>query len=102
MTGVQTCALPIFSVLPGLGLLAGSCCPHYDGEPERRPAFHDFIASGEIATGIAIDDGAAAHFIGTALARVVASQPDTTAYTVSITAGTAVETPLPAEALPEP
>ena len=25
------------TALPCLGLLAGSCCPHYDGEAERRP-----------------------------------------------------------------
>ena len=23
-----------------MGLLPGSCCPHYDGEVERRPAYH--------------------------------------------------------------
>jgi len=84
--------------------LAGSCCPHYAGEPERRPAYHNFITSGEIAAGIAIDDGAAAHSIGTELARVVASQADATAYQVSVSAVSAVsaaEAPLPAEALPE-
>ncbi len=81
--------------------MVGAHCPHYAGEPERRPAYHNFIASGEIAAGIAIDDGAAAHFIGTDLARVVASQADATAYQVSVSAGSAVEAPLPAEALPE-
>lgn len=100
--GITDAVAGRLSVLPGLGFLAGSCCPHYDGEPERRPAYYNFIASGEIAAGIAIDDGAAAHFIGAALARVVASQPDATAYQVSVSAGTAVETPLPAEALPQP
>ena len=33
----------------GLGLLAGSACPHYDGEPERRPAYRSLIAAGELA-----------------------------------------------------
>ncbi len=100
--GVTDAVAGRLSVVPGLGFLAGSCCPHYDGEPERRAAYHNFIGSGEIAAGIAIDDGAAAHLIGTELARVVASHPDATAYKVSVTAGTAVETPLPAQALPEP
>jgi peptidase E len=25
--------------VPGLGLIGGSCCPHYSNEPERRPTF---------------------------------------------------------------
>lgn len=36
--GITDAVAGQLSVLPGLGFLAGSCCPHYDGEPERRPA----------------------------------------------------------------
>lgn len=28
-----------------LGLLPGSCCPHYDGEAERRPSYQSLIAA---------------------------------------------------------
>ncbi len=35
----------------GLGLLAGSFCPHYDGEPERRPRFRTLVASGALPPG---------------------------------------------------
>src|SRR5262245_33356046 len=45
-----------------MGFLPGSCCPHYDGEAERRPAYHALVREGEIAPGYAIDDGVAAHF----------------------------------------
>ncbi len=45
--------------LSGLGLIKGSCCPHYSSEPERRPAFEDHIADGRLPDGIAIDDGVA-------------------------------------------
>ena len=45
-----------------MGLLPGSCCPHYDGEVERRPAYHALMRSGEIKPGYAIEDGVAAHF----------------------------------------
>ena len=41
------------------GLAGGGCYPHYDSEPERRPAFRDRIARGELPDGLAIDDGAA-------------------------------------------
>src|SRR5262249_8087722 len=29
--------------LPCLGYLKGSCSPHYDGEPKRRPAFQKMV-----------------------------------------------------------
>lgn len=45
--------------LDGLGLLAGSFCPHFDSEPERRPAFVAAIARGDMPAGLAVDDGAA-------------------------------------------
>ncbi len=45
--------------LPGLGMIKGSCCPHYSSEPERQPAFEDHIADGRLPDGIAIDDGVA-------------------------------------------
>jgi dipeptidase E len=40
--------------LPGLGLIGGSCTPHYDGEPNRRPNLHQLIKSGEIPAGFAL------------------------------------------------
>ena len=47
----------------GLGLLAGSFCPHYDGEERRRPVYTRLVAEG-FPAGIACDDGAAAHVSG--------------------------------------
>jgi len=46
----------------GLGLLEGSACPHYDGEPQRRPLYLRLVADGVLPPGYAADDGAAAHF----------------------------------------
>ena len=71
--------------LPGLGFLSGSCCPHYDGEPERRPAYQRMLASGGIAAGIAIDDGAAVHYVDGVPTRVVTSREGAGAY--ALTAG---------------
>jgi peptidase E len=39
----------------GTGLLAGSCCPHYDGEPQRRPVDRALVADGTLAGGWAAD-----------------------------------------------
>ena len=58
----------------GLGLLPCSNAVHYDKEPGRSEAYRAAIADG-MASGYAVDDGAALHFVGTALARVVASRP---------------------------
>jgi peptidase E len=55
----------------GLGLLAGSYCPHYDSEPGRRPLFTALVAAGTLPPGIACEDGAGAHFTDDALAGVV-------------------------------
>lgn len=74
-----------------LGFLSGSCCPHYDGEAERRPAYTRLVAEGGIQPGIALDDGAAAHFIDGRLDKVVTSRPDANGYRLEQVNGTAVE-----------
>ncbi len=78
----------------GLGLINASACPHYDGEPGRRPAFHRAIANG-LQAGYAADDGAALHFQGTTLVETVSSRPQARAYRVELTAGHVVESALP-------
>jgi dipeptidase E len=85
----------------GLGLLAGSNAVHYDKESRRRPDYHAAIAAG-LAPGWAADDGAALHFTGAALSRVVASRPAATAYRVDQIADRVVETPLATEQLGAP
>jgi len=84
-----------------LGLLAGTCCPHYDGEQERRPALHAFIAQRAVPSALALDDGAAAHFVGSGLSRVVSSRPNAKAYRVQLEGDETVETELPVEQLPK-
>ena len=77
-----------------MGFLAGSCCPHYDGEAERRPAYHALVASGDLKPGYAIEDAVAAHFRNGQLERVVAKKSGSKAYRVSTDAGVIQETPL--------
>ena len=79
----------------GLGLLPDSACPHYDGEPERRPAYRRLVADGTLPAGYAADDGAALHFMGTELMQVVTSRPGAHAYRVRCGEGGIVEEPLP-------
>ena len=66
----------------GLGLLAGSYCPHYDSEPGRRPLFTSLIAAGVLPAGIACDDSAGAHFTDDELDAVVTGVPGAAGYRV--------------------
>jgi len=68
--------------LPCLGFLPGSCCPHYSGEAERKPAFESYIAAGKMPNGIAIDDGAAVHFVDGRPYRIAAGRVGAGAYLV--------------------
>jgi dipeptidase E len=70
-----------------LGFLPGSCCPHYDGEPERRPAYHQLVLNGEMLPGFAIDNGAAIHFLDNDVHRAVASRQGAAVYHVGVVNG---------------
>lgn len=72
--------------LPCLGYLSGTCSPHYDGEESRRPAYHRLVLAGDVPAGIALDDGAAAHYIDGERVAIVTSRPDAHAYWVEKTA----------------
>jgi len=85
--------------LPCLGLLPGTCCPHFDGEPERRPALHRLVAAGSVPKALALDDGAAAHFVGRELCRIVSSRFPARGYEVRRRGSRSVETALPVVAL---
>jgi hypothetical protein len=81
----------------GLGFLPGSACPHYDTEERRRPVYNALVGDG-FPAGLALDDGAAAHYVGTELREIVASSPAARGYHV----GPDGEVPLPARALTPP
>lgn len=65
-----------------LGFLEGSHSPHYDGEAERRPAYHKLIGDGTLKPGYAVDNSAAIYFEGKELKKVVASRLSANAYYV--------------------
>lgn len=87
------------SALDCLGFLKGSCCPHYDGEAERKPRTHAMLKSGELTAGYALGDGVALHFIGTELFKTVSSQPKPVAYAIAMKGSRVVETTLETEYL---
>ena len=68
--------------LPCLGFLPGSACPHYDGEPGRRPAYTGLVGTGRMKPGYAADDGVALHFVADRLAEVVSERKEARAWRV--------------------
>lgn len=65
------------------GFIKGSNCPHYDGEIERRPAYHKLIELKKIQSGFATDDGVAIHYKEQGISKIVSSRPNAKAYSVS-------------------
>lgn len=67
----------------GLGFLPGSFCPHFDGEPFRRPVYLKAVRDGAVPPGYAADDDAALLFEGTELREVVSQRDGARAYRVT-------------------
>jgi peptidase E len=65
----------------GLGLLPGSACPHYDGEELRRPVYENLVRNG-FPAGLALDDAAGAHYVGTELRELVTTDAGAGGYEV--------------------
>jgi peptidase E len=85
----------------GLGMLPWSFTAHFDSEPSRRDAFHRELLAG-MQPGFAADDGAALHFVGTQLHRVVSSRPHARAYALRRAGERVVEEELRTEYLGAP
>ncbi|BAZ32964.1 hypothetical protein NIES4074_54720 [Cylindrospermum sp. NIES-4074] len=80
------------TVLQCLGFIKSSNCPHYDGEPERRPAYHRLLSQGLIGEGYAADDGVGLHFIDNQLEKIVSSRSQAKAYRLEKVGDTVTET----------
>ena len=76
--------------LRGLGLLPFSNCVHYERGAQRGEAYHRFLREG-MRGGYAAEDGAALHFTGAELSRVVASRPQARGYRLDIAGSRVVE-----------
>jgi peptidase E len=74
----------------GIGLLPFSNCVHYEPGSSRCGAYHEFLRDG-MRSGYAAEDGAALHFTGTELSRVVASRPNARGYRLDLVGDRVVE-----------
>ncbi|MET0820033.1 MAG: peptidase E [Aeromicrobium sp.] len=73
---------PLAPLLDGLGLLEGSACPHYLGEPDRREKYLGWVSDGSLGAGYAIDEYAGLLFRDGNLVEAVAERPDRPAFRV--------------------
>jgi aminopeptidase N len=48
-------------VIDCMGFIKGICCPHYDEEPQRRPAVKTFLEDGIIDTCYSVEGNCALH-----------------------------------------
>lgn len=74
--------LTLSPLADGLGLLEGSACPHYDGEPRRRPLYRRLVDTSALPAGWAADTDAALHFSDGELVEAVALSEGATGYRV--------------------
>ena len=82
------------SVVPCLGFLEGSHCPHYHNEPGRNELYQAAIMKGELSPGYACDNGAGLLFVDGKHSKTVVNDKTSSAYSVYLKSGKVVETKL--------
>ena len=70
-------------IMPCLNFIKGTCCPHYDEEPERRPAVKKLLLSNKIKDVFAVDGGAALHIKDEKIFKSVVFKKEKSSYLVS-------------------
>ncbi len=85
---------PLAPLGDGLGFLAGSACPHYLEEPDRRAKYLSWVGSGALPEGYAVDEHVALVFRDGCLLEAVAESADHPAYRVERGPEGVLEVPL--------
>ena len=71
-------------VMDCLGFVEGTCCPHYDEEPERKPFVRKSLSSEDLDACFSIEGGCALHFIDEQPVRSVVFEESKNAYLVTM------------------
>ncbi|HEX5763853.1 MAG TPA: peptidase E [Solirubrobacterales bacterium] len=74
----------------GLQLLPFSNCVHYESGSVRRRTYRELVGAG-MRSGYAAEDGAALHFVGAELRRVVSSRQNARGYRLDVVGDRLVE-----------
>jgi dipeptidase E len=78
----------------GLGLLPGSACVHYLTEPVRRRRFLRAIGSGELQSGLGLEDQTGALFEDTELAETISARDGAEVWEATLDGAGVIETEL--------
>ena len=71
-------------MMPCLNFVKGTCCPHYDEEPERKPAVKKLLLKNKIKNIYAVDGGAALHIKDEKVFKSVIFKKNKSSYLVDI------------------
>ena len=71
-------------MMPCLNFIKGTCCPHYDEEPERKPAVKNFLIRNKMKNVYAVDGGAALHIKDEKIFKSVIFKKNKSSYLVDI------------------
>ena len=80
-------------VIDCLGFVKGNCCPHYDEEPQRRPAVKKFLEDGIADSFYSVEGNCALHIKNDDEYLSVDFGKEKNAYIVSIDDGKVKEAP---------
>ena len=80
-------------IMPCMNFILGNCAPHYDEEPERRPATKKLLEENVITSMYGIEGGAALHFIDEAPTYTVRFAKNKNAYNVTLQDSKVTEDP---------
>ena len=76
-----------------MNFIPGNCAPHYDEEPERRPATKKFLDDQSISFMYGIEGGAALHFIDEQPNSTIRFKKNKNAYKVTLESNKVDENP---------
>ena len=78
-------------IMPCMNFIKGTCCPHYDEEPQRKPTVKKFILANKVKNIYAVDGGVALHIKNEKNFKSVVFRKDKNSYEVSSKKGNIIE-----------
>ncbi len=78
-------------IMPCMNFVKGTCCPHYDEEPERKPTVKKLISNNKVKSIYAVDGGAALHIKNEKNFKSVSFKKDKYAYEVTLDKNNIIE-----------